>query len=238
MTHDERKRIVQQILHRSTDFLRRIIVPVGGQGGVTKCPRCHRYPLEDKIWWVSTGHGNSKRKKTKQCNSWCAACAASTTAGTSNRVLVKLERSEAKVFRPHAPPQDMCENLMNALKSLLLANQQMGGDSLVEVLVEDDGRAQKVHHGGQSRVIIDGDRRWWTRIGSPLARLFIRAPEGEEWERLCRKYLEMHKAVNIGKPGNSHKANSWWTLRHANTNGEARCGKRCGRMCKARQLSP
>ena len=53
----------------------------------------------------------------------------------------------------------MFENLMNALK--LLANEQMGGDSLVEVPVmglqerkqiEDAGeRSEKVHRCGQSR---------------------------------------------------------------------------------------
>ena len=47
---EERKSTVQQILDKSTDFLRRITVPVEGQGAVTLsyvCPRCHRYPLED-----------------------------------------------------------------------------------------------------------------------------------------------------------------------------------------------
>ena len=38
-------------------FLRRTIVPVQGRGRFTLscvCPHCHRYPLEDYIWWVST----------------------------------------------------------------------------------------------------------------------------------------------------------------------------------------
>ena len=67
--------------HRAADsaqnFLRRIIVLVEGQGGVTLsyvCPLCHRYPLEDYIWCVSTGHGDSSKKKKRQCNWWCAAC--------------------------------------------------------------------------------------------------------------------------------------------------------------------
>ena len=52
--------IVQEILRTRTDFLRRIIVPVEGQGGVTSsyfCPHCHRLPLEDCIlvglFWAS-----------------------------------------------------------------------------------------------------------------------------------------------------------------------------------------
>ena len=58
--------IVQEIMLRSTDYLRRIIAPVGGQGGVTMtylCPNCNSFPLEDYVWWVSG------RKNTKW---WCA----------------------------------------------------------------------------------------------------------------------------------------------------------------------
>ena len=35
---------------------------------------------------------------------------------------------QAKVFKAHAVPQDLCANLVNALK--LLANQQEEGDGL------------------------------------------------------------------------------------------------------------
>ena len=44
--------IVQEIMIRSTDYLRRIIAPVKGQGGVTMsylCPHCNSFPLEDFI---------------------------------------------------------------------------------------------------------------------------------------------------------------------------------------------
>ena len=46
--------IVQEIM--LTDYLRRIISPVGGQGGVTMsylCPHGNSFPLEDYLWWVS-----------------------------------------------------------------------------------------------------------------------------------------------------------------------------------------
>ena len=39
--------IVQEIMIRSIDYLRRIIAPVGGQGGVTMsylCPHCNSFP--------------------------------------------------------------------------------------------------------------------------------------------------------------------------------------------------
>ena len=69
--------IVQEILRKSTDFLRRVIEPVDGMGGVTLsnvCPHCDSFPLEDYIWWVSTGHGDGNNRKKKHCNWWCAAC--------------------------------------------------------------------------------------------------------------------------------------------------------------------
>ena len=48
--------IVQEILRKSTDFLRRIIAPVDAMGGVTLsyvCPHCNSTPLEN---WVPSGH--------------------------------------------------------------------------------------------------------------------------------------------------------------------------------------
>ena len=39
----------------------------------------------------------------------------------------------AKVFRAHAVPQGLCENLINALK--VLANQQKDGDSPIQNII-------------------------------------------------------------------------------------------------------
>ena len=64
-----RMRIVQGIMLKSTDFLRRIIAPPGGQGGVTMsylCPKCNSFLLEDYVWWVSAWK--------KHCSWWCAIC--------------------------------------------------------------------------------------------------------------------------------------------------------------------
>ena len=52
----EKVNIVQEFILGSTDYLRRIIAPVGGQGGVTVsylCPHCNSFPMEDYVWWVS-----------------------------------------------------------------------------------------------------------------------------------------------------------------------------------------
>ena len=42
----------------------------------------------------------------------------------------------------------------------------------------------------------------------------------EEWERLYCKYVDLHKAVNLKKLGNNHKAKALWLMRDAKTNGE------------------
>ena len=111
--------VVQGILLR-TDFLRRIISPVGGQGGVTLsyvCPHCNSLHLEDYTWWVSTG-------KNKSCNWWCVVCGGLYEWRAPSRIVVVqigTNASQAKVFKAHA--HGLCENLINALK--LLANQVM-----------------------------------------------------------------------------------------------------------------
>ena len=45
----EKMSIVQEIMLKSTDYLRRIMAPSGGQGGVTmpcSCPNCNSFPIE------------------------------------------------------------------------------------------------------------------------------------------------------------------------------------------------
>ena len=127
--------VAQDILRKSTDFLRRIITPVTGQGGVSLshvCPPCHRHPLAD-LHPVGFQRGTGK----KQCNWWRAACGGQYTWKNSNRVLLiedSADPSEAKVFRDHAPLQGAYENLVHSLK--LWTNQQTVSDSLVHVLVE------------------------------------------------------------------------------------------------------
>ena len=112
----EKMSIVQEIMLRRTDYSRRIITPVGGQGGVTMSYRHNSFPLEDYVWWVSG------RKTTKW---WCAICGEKYDWRQPNRLLVVQTGEsfeQAKEFKAHAVPQGLCANLINALK--LLANQQ------------------------------------------------------------------------------------------------------------------
>ena len=112
--------IVQGIMLKSTDFLRRIIAPARGQGGVSLsylCPYCNCFPLEDYLWWVSTGK--------KHCSWWCTICGEYYDWRALNRSLVVqtgVSASQAKVFKAHAAPQGLCENMINALEQL--AKQQ------------------------------------------------------------------------------------------------------------------
>ena len=135
-----RKGIVQQIMQKSTDFLRRIIVPVHLQEGVTLscvCRPCHRTSSEDHTRWVSTEQGDSSKKGEKQCKWWCAACGGQNKWKDLNSVLVIQDSTDpnvAKVFRARAPPRGACENLVYAF--MLMADIQGGGDSLVDMIFE------------------------------------------------------------------------------------------------------
>ena len=98
--------------------------------------RGQRFPLEDYIWWVSTEHRDGSKSKKKQRNWWCAACCGQYDLRAPNRVLViqdSTDSREANVFRAHAAPQGMPENLINSLK--LLTNQQKCSDGPVENIV-------------------------------------------------------------------------------------------------------
>ena len=122
---EEWKSIVQQFLHMSTDFLRRIIVPVDGQGGVTPsyvCPHCHRYP-HDCIWWVSSGRCP---RRTRSSATGGVLHVAASTAGeirTECR-LDRIVRAAVKhmFFERMLRLMEYAANLINALK--LLVNQQ------------------------------------------------------------------------------------------------------------------
>ena len=64
--------IVQEVMIRSTDYLRRIIAPAGGQGGVTMsylCPNCKSFPLENYIWWenIQIGGAQFVENNTTEC---------------------------------------------------------------------------------------------------------------------------------------------------------------------------
>ena len=64
----EKMGIVQEIILRSTDYLRRIIAPVGGQGGVTLsylCPNCNSF-----LWKTTFGGSLGENHKVEVCNLW------------------------------------------------------------------------------------------------------------------------------------------------------------------------
>ena len=134
----EKMSVVQEIMLRSTDCLRRIIAPVGGQGGVTMsylCPHCSSFPLEDCVWWLSGG------KSTKR---WCVICGEKYDWKQPNRLLVVPSGDsieQAKVFKARAVLQGLCANLINALQ--LLANQQEDGDGLLQNIVKNLGKESR-----------------------------------------------------------------------------------------------
>ena len=70
------------------------------------------------------------------------------------------ERRRGKGFRAHAPTHGICDNLSNALK--LLANQQLGSDSLVEVLV-----VEGFHERGRLKMM--DELRMFILVGTHVA---------------------------------------------------------------------
>ena len=155
--------IAQDILRESTDFLRRIIVPAPASRGVTLsrvCPHCRCLPLEDYLWWVSSGHGK------KQCGWWCAACGGQYDWRAPNRILViqaGVDPREAKVFRAHCAPEGLCDHLLTVLK--LLSNEQKDGDGPVESIVTV--LREKSRKGGMDglRKFIEVDNREAVIVG-------------------------------------------------------------------------
>ena len=126
--NDEARKLstVQKVMSRSTDYLRRMIDPAGGQGSVTMsylCPHCNSFPLEDYVWLEET-------HQLVVCDLW--------KIRQPNWLLVVRTGesvNQAKVFKAHAVPQGPCKNLINAFK--LLANQQKDGDSFIQSIVTD-----------------------------------------------------------------------------------------------------
>ena len=114
--------IAQDRLRNNTDFLRRVIAPVGGMGVTLSyvCPRCNCFPLDDNTWWVSTGHGDGNNRKKKHCNWWCAARGGQYEWRAPNMVFVVLigaNADRAKVFKAHAAPLGLCEKPGQCAKS-------------------------------------------------------------------------------------------------------------------------
>ena len=149
--------IAQEILRKSTDFLRRIIAPVDGMGGVTLsyvCPHSNCFPLGDYMWWVSMGHGDGNNRKKKHCSWCCAAWGGQHEWRAPNRILVvqlRVHANEARVYSAHAALVVLCDNLISALK--LLANHQKDGGSPIHTIVTG-------LHERSRRGIMDGLRRF------------------------------------------------------------------------------
>ena len=96
---------------KSTDFLRRLISPAEGQGGVTMsylCPSCNSFPTEQRVVGFSWEEALQLVVRC-QCQSGCGVQSACGAA------------------------RCVCGNLVNALK--LLANQPKDGDSPIQSIV-------------------------------------------------------------------------------------------------------
>ena len=108
-----RKSVVEKVMQRSTNSLRRIIVPV----------HCHCFPLEDCIWWVSLGHGFAPR----------AARSSATGVRCMRRRGTRTEPWSYKTVRlRHAPPQRPRFSLVHSTRwpTCTRLRGQLGGHDL------------------------------------------------------------------------------------------------------------
>ena len=143
------------VRQRSADPLWKISVPDEEQRGSTLSyvrPHCHRYP----IWWVSSGHGK------KQCHWWCAACSDQYQYNwkAPNRVLSTQDstgRREARVFRAHAAPQGVCDNLIRALKPLGKPPEKSNNPIKMEVQDFQERSQLTTVDGLRRSIMVDND---------------------------------------------------------------------------------
>ena len=97
--------------------------------------------LQGRLWALQPeglvgARATATRRKTTSAIGGVQLAAARTFGGLPNRVLViqdSTDHRNAKVFRAHAAPQGMWENLINAPK--LLANQKKDGGSPIRMIV-------------------------------------------------------------------------------------------------------
>ena len=108
---DEQESIVQQILQKSTDFLRRIIVPVGGQGGVTLSSLSSLSAEKQHLVGLDKA-GRQWQERRRSSATGSARCAAASAIGGTRMecCLKRTVRTSARrmFFRAHATPQGVC----------------------------------------------------------------------------------------------------------------------------------
>ena len=131
MANDEigRFAIVQEIQRKSTDFVRRVIAPAS-------LPALQQFPFGGRhlVGIDGTRTRQEQEEEALQlvvCGMWRQVRMESAQQDTGEQL--STNTNEAKVFKAHAAPHGLCENLINALK--LLANQQTDGDSPIQSIV-------------------------------------------------------------------------------------------------------
>ena len=207
---DQRKSIVQQILQKSTDFLRRIIAPVGGQGGVTlscACSHCHRFPIEDDIWWVSTRHG---KKQCRGGDSFVETLFEGLQEQSKLNIMDALRRF-IEVDNHEAERIRDLEKNSEAIKVVgPTSTEKMFPDAAVREVVDDLTRRRGEE--GMPHLFINKFHvrcSWLTPLVDEdchtVCQAICKGIEGEALENLCCTSVEKSRAVIIRQPSTSRK---------------------------------
>ena len=105
---EDRQGIAQQIMQKTTDFLRRIIAPVGGQGGDTSsyvCFACHCAPLS------TTSGGSLQGTERSNAIFGVRRMAASTSGRTQTGSWSYRTTQRRRCFRP-TPRRRECARIL------------------------------------------------------------------------------------------------------------------------------
>ena len=169
MAKDEARKLstVQEVMLRRTDYLRRIIAPAGGQGGVTLsylCPHCNSFPLEDYVWWTQLERSTTGAQSVEKNMSgerptgywWCNQAKVpirqglQSSCGTAGLVW-KLDHCPQTVSEPAEEDGD------SPIQSIVKGSRKKGLRNFITV---DNHRALEVGHlreGSRSFVlVVDG----------------------------------------------------------------------------------
>ena len=131
-------------------------MPVEGQGG-SHCRTCTLIATDIRVKITSGGSRRGTVPAARARRNSVTGGARLVAAGATGGVLVVrdcADPSKAMVFRTYAPPPGACENLVCAVN--LWANQQTGGDSLMDTQFESLQEQSK----GKSRMSFGGSSRW------------------------------------------------------------------------------
>ena len=153
------------------------LLPVEGQGGVTLscvCTHCHRHPLEDYIWWSSTGHWGN-------CVTGVQPAAASTIGGTRTESWSHRRRRCFGLSLHRRLRADI-----SCMLSKWLASLPTGGDNLVDTIFEGLQEQGRLKITDEPRRFTEVDNHEEVKIGDLKNSEAIEVVKSKFNKKICK----------------------------------------------------